>query len=42
MSQNGKGDSPRRKQVDYKTWDKNYNRIFRKLKNNEKFKKEQK
>jgi hypothetical protein len=33
MSQNGKGDKPRPKSVDYKTWSKNYERIFRKTKN---------
>jgi hypothetical protein len=30
MSQNGKGDKPRPKSVDYNTWSKNYDRIFRK------------
>jgi hypothetical protein len=30
MSQNGKGSKPRPKSVDYKTWEKNYERIFRK------------
>jgi len=34
MSQNGKGDKPRPKSVDYKTWSKNYESIFRKKKNN--------
>jgi len=29
MSQNGKGSRPRPKSVDQKTWDKNYNRIFK-------------
>lgn len=29
MSQNGKGDKPRPKSVDQKTWDKNYERIFK-------------
>jgi len=33
MSQNGKGDKPRPKTVDQKTWDKNYERIFKKVKN---------
>lgn len=33
MSQNGKGDKPRPKSVDYNTWNKNYERIFRKKKN---------
>ena len=32
MSQNGKGDKRRPKNVDYKTWEKNYKRIFRKQK----------
>jgi hypothetical protein len=35
MSQNGKGDKRRPKNVDNKTWEKNYERIFRK-KNNSK------
>lgn len=30
---NGKGDKTRPKTVSYKTWDKNYERIFRKQKN---------
>jgi len=30
MSQNGKGSKPRPKSVDQKTWEENYNRIFRK------------
>jgi hypothetical protein len=30
MSQNGKGSKPRPKSVDYKTWERNYERIFRK------------
>jgi hypothetical protein len=30
MSQNGKGSRARPKTVDQKTWDKNYERIFRK------------
>lgn len=30
MSQNGKGSRPRPRSVDQKTWDKNYNRIFKK------------
>ncbi len=29
---NGKGDKRRPKSVDYKTWEKNYERIFRKKK----------
>jgi len=29
MSQNGKGDKPRPKTVDQKTWAENYNRIFK-------------
>jgi len=29
MSQNGKGDKPRSKSVDNKTWAKNYDRIFK-------------
>lgn len=33
MSQNGKGDKIRPKSVDYKTWSKNYDLIFRKKKN---------
>ena len=33
MSQNGKGSKPRPKTVDQKTWDKNYERIFKKRKN---------
>ena len=33
MSQNGKGDKRRPKSVDYNTWSKNYERIFRKKKN---------
>lgn len=28
MSKNGKGSRPRPKNVDQKTWDKNYDRIF--------------
>lgn len=32
MSQNGKGDKRRPKSVDYRTWEKNYERIFRKTK----------
>jgi hypothetical protein len=32
MSQNGKGSKPRPKSVDYSTWSKNYERIFRKQK----------
>lgn len=30
---NGKGDKPRPKGVDYITWCNNYNRIFKKVKN---------
>jgi hypothetical protein len=33
MSQNGKGDKRRPKSVDYNMWSKNYERIFRKKKN---------
>jgi hypothetical protein len=33
MSKNGKGDKPRPKGVDYNTWSKNYDRIFKKDKN---------
>jgi hypothetical protein len=33
MSQNGKGDKTRPKSVDYNTWSNNYNRIFKKAKN---------
>jgi len=33
MSQNGKGDKRRPKSVDYNTWSKNYERIFRKKSN---------
>lgn len=29
MSQNGKGSRPRKKCVDQKTWEKNYERIFK-------------
>lgn len=29
MSQNGKGDSPRPKSVDYQTWSKNWDSIFK-------------
>jgi hypothetical protein len=32
MSQNGKGSKSRPKSVDQKTWDKNYERIFKKEK----------
>ena len=32
MSQNGKGDKRRPKSVNYKTWEKNYELIFRKKK----------
>jgi len=32
MNQNGKGDKRRPKSVNYKTWEKNYERIFRKKK----------
>lgn len=41
MSQNGKGDKRRPKSVDYKTWSKNYESIFRKKKNNGKTNKKQ-
>ena len=34
MSQNGKGSSPRPKSVDQKTWEKNYERIFKHGKHN--------
>lgn len=34
MSQNGKGSKPRPKSVDQKTWDKNYDRIFKNGKRN--------
>ena len=37
---NGKGDKTRPKTISYKTWDKNYERIFRK-KENDKIKKKQ-
>ncbi len=30
---NGKGSKPRPKSVDYKTWEKNYNMIFKKEQN---------
>ena len=33
MSQNGKGSKKRPRSVDQETWDKNYERIFRKTKN---------
>jgi hypothetical protein len=33
MSQNGKGDKRRPKSVDYNTWGKNYDKIFRKKSN---------
>jgi hypothetical protein len=33
MSENGKGSKRRPKSVDQKTWDENYERIFRKSKN---------
>lgn len=29
MSQNGKGSKPRPKSIDYKTWCKNYEKIFK-------------
>lgn len=29
MSQNGKGSKPRPKSIDQKTWEKNYERIFK-------------
>lgn len=32
MGQNGKGSKQRPKSIDQKTWDKNYNRIFKKQK----------
>jgi hypothetical protein len=32
MSQNGKGSKPRPKSVDQKTWEKNYDKIFKKKK----------
>jgi len=28
MNRNGKGDTPRKKTVSWKVWDKNYDRIF--------------
>lgn len=34
MSQNGKGSRPRPKSVDQKTWEKNYERIFKHGKRN--------
>jgi isopropylmalate/homocitrate/citramalate synthase len=34
MSQNGKGDRTRQKTVDYSTWEKNWENIFRKNKKN--------
>ena len=40
MNQNGKGDKRRPKSVNYKTWEKNYERIFRKKKD-DKIKKKQ-
>lgn len=39
MSQNGKGSRPRPKSVDKKTWDKNYERIFKHGKRNKSRKK---
>lgn len=36
MSQNGKGDKRRPKSVEYKIWEKNYERIFRKKTDHEK------
>jgi hypothetical protein len=33
MSENGKGSKKRPRLVDQETWDKNYERIFRKTKN---------
>lgn len=39
MGQNGKGSKPRPKGVDQKTWDKNYERIFRHRKHEESKKK---
>lgn len=38
MSQNGKGSRPRPKSVDQKTWEKNYDRIFKHNKNKNKSK----
>lgn len=32
MSQNGKGSKRRPKSIDYKTWSKNYDKIFKKKK----------
>jgi hypothetical protein len=34
MSQNGKGDTPRRKGISWKVWDKNYEQIFGKKQKN--------
>jgi hypothetical protein len=42
MSQNGKGDKPRPKSVDYNMWTNNYNRIFRKKKHGKTNKKSKK
>lgn len=39
MNQNGKGDKPRPKSVDYKTWGENYDKIFRKKNKNGKINK---
>lgn len=33
MSQNGKGDKRRPKSINYKTWEKNYEKIFGKKQN---------
>lgn len=34
MTQNGKGSKPRPKSIDYKTWGKNWEKIFKKQSNN--------
>jgi hypothetical protein len=34
MQKNGKGDSPRKKSVSWKVWDKNYEKIFGKQQKN--------
>jgi hypothetical protein len=39
MSNNGKGSKKRPRLVDQETWDKNYERIFRKNKKNNKIRK---
>jgi hypothetical protein len=36
MSQNGKRDRRRPKSIDYKTWEKNYEKIFKKSKKKKK------